>query len=113
MNLEEPLFEDFLAKINCQNLLNYVRLCKKLFCDHVSNEDKVYIVKQLLSYLQKPPRGHNLALRGQLNRMKLLKHCEELESINDLSIQLFQESYNCVYNKLIDKYSVFEQIKNK
>ena len=110
MDIEDVMFKDFLVRINFHRYLEYYILCHKILSEDVSIDTKISIVKEIKSYLQRSPTGHNLALRGQTNRNHLLYHCENLKSINNMNIELFRESYNYAFMKLVNKYSVYKRI---
>ena len=113
MNVKETLFNDFLVKINFHRYLEYYILCHSLLYEDISLVEKAKIVNKIAIYLQKSPEGHNLAMRSQRNRYILLIHCQNSESIKDLNIELFKESYNYVFMKLVEKYSYFDKIIKK
>ena len=110
MDIEDVLFRDFLVRINFHRYLEYYILCHKIISEDVSIDAKAKIVKEIICYLQKSPLGHNLALRSQTNRYNLLCHCQNLKSINNLNIELFKESHNYVFMKLVNKYSLYKRI---
>ena len=110
MDIEDVMFKDFLVRINFHRYLEYYILCHKIISEDVSIDEKANIVREIKHYLQKSPTGHNLALRSQTNRNHLLYHCENMRSINNLNIELLRESYNYVFMKLVNKYSMYKRI---
>ena len=113
MNIEEQLFRDFLIKIKYHRYLEYYILCRKIIFEDESLEAKETVVKEIATYLQQSPSGHNLAMRSQKNRYDLLYHCQNLQSIKNLNHELFKESYNYVFMKLVEKYLFFIRAINR
>ena len=107
MNFENQSYKDFLVKINFHRYLEYYKLCHKVLSEDESVDTKHIIIKEIATYLQRSPRGLNLALRSQRNRYDLLHHCLNFNSNDKLNIELFRESYNYVFMKLVEKYLFF------
>ena len=108
-NFEDPLFIDFLVQINFHRYLEYYILCHNIISEDVGSEEKVNFIKEIVRYLQLSQKGHNLAMRSQRNRYNLLIHCQNLKSISDLNMELFKDSFDYVYTKLIEKYFYFDR----
>lgn len=109
MDFDKPKFRLFLIKIKYESLLDYSILCQKILCKSLSNEEKHILMKEVGKYLLKPPEGNNLAVRCQINRFELLKHCQQLDKHMDINIQLLKQSYDYIYYKLVEKYNFFKQ----
>lgn len=111
MNFNQPRFKNFLKQINFDIYLEFAILCQHILSPDSDMSDKMLCIRELTKFLERPPKGKNLALCNQINRKSLLNYCQNYEFGQKINQNIFNTSLKYAMNKLIEKEAVFFKLR--
>lgn len=107
MDFNDKMFENFLKQIKFVVYLDFANLCQHVLSPEVNISDKLLYIKEICKYLERPPKGKNIALCNQIDRKELLSYCQNYELGQAINQKIFHKSLGYAQSKLIEKKAVF------